>query len=81
MHDSFIVYPVPRNLNFAYTFGGILTMMLGLQIATGIVLAMHYAADTNLERTGRKQTVIIEGQRFQTSDHLGMQPVIAVRLN
>lgn len=55
-------------------------MMLGLQIATGIVLAMHYAADTNLERTGRKQTVIIEGQRFQTSDHLGMQPVIAVRL-
>ncbi|BAB48443.1 cytochrome b [Mesorhizobium japonicum] len=48
VHDSFIVYPVPRNLNFAYTFGGILTMMLGLQVATGIVLAMHYAADTTL---------------------------------
>jgi ubiquinol-cytochrome c reductase cytochrome b subunit len=48
VHDSFIVYPVPRNLNYAYTFGGILTMMLGVQIATGIVLAMHYAANTTL---------------------------------
>jgi ubiquinol-cytochrome c reductase cytochrome b subunit len=48
VYDSFIVYPVPRNLNYAYTFGGILTMMLGVQIATGIVLAMHYAADTGL---------------------------------
>jgi len=48
VHDSFIVYPVPRNLNFAYTFGGILTLMLALQIVTGGVLAMHYAADTSL---------------------------------
>jgi ubiquinol-cytochrome c reductase cytochrome b subunit len=48
IHDSFIVYPVPRNLNYAYTFGGILTMMLIVQIATGIVLAMHYAANTAL---------------------------------
>ncbi len=28
VYDSFIVYPVPRNLNYAYTFGGILTVML-----------------------------------------------------
>jgi ubiquinol-cytochrome c reductase cytochrome b subunit len=48
VYDQFIVYPVPRNLNYAYSFGGILTMMLALQIATGIVLAMHYAADTTL---------------------------------
>ncbi|MDX8490434.1 cytochrome b N-terminal domain-containing protein [Mesorhizobium sp. VK22B] len=48
VHDSFIVYPVPRNLNYAYTFGGILTIMLASQIITGIVLAMHYAADTGL---------------------------------
>ncbi|MER8944670.1 cytochrome b N-terminal domain-containing protein [Mesorhizobium sp. M0959] len=46
--DSFIVYPVPRNLNYAYTFGGILTIMLVSQILTGIVLAMHYAPDTGL---------------------------------
>jgi ubiquinol-cytochrome c reductase cytochrome b subunit len=46
VHDSFVSYPVPRNLNYAYTFGGILTIMLVVQIATGIVLAMHYAAST-----------------------------------
>ena len=48
MHDSFVSYPVPRNLNYAYTFGGMLSIMLVVQIATGIVLAMHYAASTQL---------------------------------
>ena len=48
VYDSFVAYPVPRNLNYAYTFGGILSIMLVAQIATGIVLAMHYAADTTL---------------------------------
>ncbi|TPW32880.1 cytochrome b [Pararhizobium mangrovi] len=47
MHDSFVSYPVPRNLNYAYTFGGILSIMLGLQMLTGIVLAMHYVASTD----------------------------------
>ena len=42
VHDSFISYPVPRNLNYAYTFGGILAIMLVSQILTGVVLAMHY---------------------------------------
>ena len=42
MYDSFVAYPVPRNLNYAYTFGGILTIFLVIQIMTGIVLAMHY---------------------------------------
>jgi ubiquinol-cytochrome c reductase cytochrome b subunit len=48
MHDSFVSYPVPRNLNYAYAFGGILSIMLVIQIVTGIVLAMHYAASTQL---------------------------------
>lgn len=48
VHDSFVSYPVPRNLNYAYTFGGILSIMLVVQILTGIVLAMHYAASTEL---------------------------------
>ena len=48
MYDSFVAYPVPRNLNYAYTFGGILSFMLISQILTGIVLAMHYAGDTSL---------------------------------
>jgi len=46
MYDSFVAYPVPRNLNYAYTFGGILTVMLVAQILTGVVLAMHYSANT-----------------------------------
>ena len=42
-HDTIITYPTPRNLNFWYTFGGILAFMLGVQIVTGIVLgdALH----------------------------------------
>ncbi|WP_274426546.1 cytochrome b [Chelativorans sp. YIM 93263] len=48
VYDSFVAYPVPRNLNYAYTFGGILTLMLAVQILTGIVLAMHYAPNTEL---------------------------------
>ena len=45
MYDSFVAYPVPRNLNYAYTFGGILSIFLVIQIVTGIVLAMHYVPD------------------------------------
>lgn len=41
-HDSFVVYPVPRNLNYWWTFGAMLALCLGVQIVTGIVLAMHY---------------------------------------
>ncbi|OYR22093.1 cytochrome b [Brucella thiophenivorans] len=48
VYDSFVAYPTPRNLNYMYTFGGILSFMLIAQILTGIVLAMHYAADTGL---------------------------------
>ncbi len=48
VHSSFIVYPTPRNLNYWWNFGAILTFMLGAQIATGIVLAMHYTPDAAL---------------------------------
>jgi ubiquinol-cytochrome c reductase cytochrome b/c1 subunit len=42
VHSSFIAYPVPRNLNYMWTFGAILSFMLVAQIITGVVLAMHY---------------------------------------
>jgi ubiquinol-cytochrome c reductase cytochrome b/c1 subunit len=42
VHSSFVAYPTPRNLNYLWTFGGILTVMLAAQLVTGIVLAMHY---------------------------------------
>lgn len=41
-HDSFVDYPTPKNLNYWWTFGGILTFCLVTQIVTGIILAMHY---------------------------------------
>ena len=47
-HDTIITYPTPKNLNFWYAFGAILTFMLGIQILTGIVLAMHYVANAGL---------------------------------
>jgi quinol-cytochrome oxidoreductase complex cytochrome b subunit len=48
VHDSFVDYPTPKNLNYWWTFGGILSLCLGIQIVTGIVLAMHYVANVNL---------------------------------
>jgi len=42
MHGQFVDFPTPRNLNYLWTFGGILTFMLVAQIVTGVVLAMHY---------------------------------------
>jgi len=48
VYNSFVAYPVPRNLNYWYTFGGILAFLLAAQIVTGVVLAMHYVADETL---------------------------------
>jgi ubiquinol-cytochrome c reductase cytochrome b subunit len=42
VHSSFVSYPVPRNLNYMWTFGAILSFMLIIQIITGVILAMHY---------------------------------------
>ena len=41
-HNSMTAYPTPKNLNYWWTFGGILTVFLAIQIITGIVLTMHY---------------------------------------
>jgi ubiquinol-cytochrome c reductase cytochrome b/c1 subunit len=48
VHSSFVAYPTPRNLNYWWTFGGILSFMLGVQIITGIVLAMHYTPESTM---------------------------------
>ena len=48
IHGSFVAYPVPRNINYWWTFGGILSFMLVAQIITGIVLAMHYTPHTTM---------------------------------
>ena len=41
-------YPVPRNLNYFWNFGVLAGAALAIQIITGIVLAMHYAANGDI---------------------------------
>jgi len=48
MHSSFVAYPTPRNLNYWWTFGAILSFMLGVQILTGVILAMHYTPEATM---------------------------------
>ena len=40
--------PAPMNLRIWWNFGRILGLILGVQILSGLFLAMHYAADVNL---------------------------------
>ena len=39
-------YPVPRNLNYFWNFGVLAGIALTIQLVTGIILAMHYSANT-----------------------------------
>jgi ubiquinol-cytochrome c reductase cytochrome b/c1 subunit len=48
VHSSFIAYPVPRNLNYMWAFGAVLSFMLVAQIVTGVVLAMHYTPESTM---------------------------------
>jgi ubiquinol-cytochrome c reductase cytochrome b/c1 subunit len=45
---SFVDYPTPRNLNYWWTFGGILTFLLAAQIVTGVILVMHYTPHADM---------------------------------
>ena len=44
--EHVLQFPTPKNLNYFWTFGFILTMCLVTQIITGVILAMHYAPTT-----------------------------------
>jgi ubiquinol-cytochrome c reductase cytochrome b subunit len=41
-------YAVPRNLNYFWNFGVLAGLALTIQIVTGIILAMHYAANGDI---------------------------------
>ena len=45
---EYIVFQVPRNLNYLYSFGGILMLSLITMIITGVILGMHYKPDVAL---------------------------------
>jgi ubiquinol-cytochrome c reductase cytochrome b subunit len=48
MQKEYGVFPTPKNFNYFWNFGAIAMVMLMTMLITGIVLAMHYTADTNL---------------------------------
>lgn len=43
-----IHYPTPNNINYAWSFGGLVMFVMIIQILTGIFLAMHYSSDITL---------------------------------
>jgi ubiquinol-cytochrome c reductase cytochrome b/c1 subunit len=51
VHSSFVAFPVPKNLNYFWTFGAMLSFMLVAQIVTGVVLAMHYTPESSMAFT------------------------------
>nr|YP_009114956.1 cytochrome b [Goniurosaurus luii]AIZ35734.1 cytochrome b [Goniurosaurus luii] len=48
LNNSFIDLPTPSNISTWWNFGSLLGLCLIIQITTGLFLAMHYTADTNL---------------------------------
>jgi group I intron endonuclease len=46
--NSYVVdSPVPSNLSYLWNFGSLLALCLGIQIVTGVTLAMHYVPNIN----------------------------------
>jgi ubiquinol-cytochrome c reductase cytochrome b subunit len=39
--------PQPSNISYLWNFGSLLALCLGIQIVTGVTLAMHYTPSVN----------------------------------
>jgi len=50
-------YPVPRNLNYFWNFGVLAGLALMIQIVTGVIMAMHYGANTLVAFSTVEQTM------------------------
>lgn len=48
VNNSLNDLPTPSNISTLWNFGSLLGLCLGLQLVTGIFLAIHYTADVNL---------------------------------
>ncbi len=48
MQKEYGVFPTPKNFNYFWNFGAIAMFMLVTMIVTGLFLAMHYTANTEL---------------------------------
>ena len=48
VNSMLIDLPSPSNISYLWNFGSLLGLCLGIQILTGIFLAMHYSADVSI---------------------------------
>ncbi len=48
MQKEYGAFPTPKNFNYFWNFGALATVNLVIMIATGVFLAMNYAANTHL---------------------------------
>jgi len=48
MQKEYGVFPTPKNFNYLWNFGALAMVSLAIMIATGIFLAMNYAANTGI---------------------------------
>nr|YP_010036186.1 cytochrome b [Blackfordia virginica]QQW46715.1 cytochrome b [Blackfordia virginica] len=48
INSMVIDLPSPSNISYLWNFGSLLGLCLGIQIITGIFLAMHYSADVSI---------------------------------
>nr|YP_010600880.1 cytochrome b [Cacopsylla jukyungi]WAL33210.1 cytochrome b [Cacopsylla jukyungi] len=48
VYSSLINLPTPSNINIFWNFGSLLGLMLGIQIISGLFLAMHFTANTSI---------------------------------
>ena len=48
LNDHLIDYPTPININYLWNFGSLAGIFLGIQIVSGIFLAMHYTPHVDL---------------------------------
>nr|YP_009865006.1 cytochrome b [Linuparus trigonus]QKE42644.1 cytochrome b [Linuparus trigonus] len=48
MNGALVDMPIPTNISVFWNFGSLLGLCLGVQIVTGLFLAMHYTADVSL---------------------------------
>nr|BBI37447.1 apocytochrome b [Placozoa sp. H9 HM-2017] len=46
--NDIIDLPTPSNISYWWNFGSLLCLCLGIQIITGVLLAMHYRSDVSL---------------------------------
>ena len=48
VNNTLVDYPTPVNINYFWNYGSLSALFLGIQIVTGVFLAMHYVPSSDL---------------------------------